>query len=105
MKFQQFFINWYTKNYSESIPLYLGGSHHGEITSCFKLSDGLLTQDRLLKCDHEDAHDRIMFHVNHAMKVDKFSKVVMVSTDTDVFACALYHFSRWIYSGLDELEN
>ena len=27
MKLQQFFIDWLTKNYSESIPLYLGGSH------------------------------------------------------------------------------
>ena len=34
MKFQQFFIDWLTKNYSGSISLYLGGSHHGEIISC-----------------------------------------------------------------------
>ena len=44
-----------------------------------------------------------MFHVNHTVKVDKFSKVVIASSDTDVFVCALYHFSRWIYSGLNEL--
>ena len=44
-----------------------------------------------------------MFHVNHAVKVDKFSKVVIASSDTDVFVCELYHFSRWMYSGLDEL--
>ena len=44
-----------------------------------------------------------MFHVNHAVKVDKFSKVVITSSDTDVFVCALYHFSGWVYSGLDEL--
>ena len=31
MKFQQLFIDWLTKNYSESIPLYLGGSHLREL--------------------------------------------------------------------------
>ena len=41
--------------------------------------------------------------MNHAVKVDKFLKVVIASSDTDVFVCALYHFSRWMYSGLDEL--
>ena len=49
MKFQQFFIDWLTKNYSGSISLYPGGSHHGEIISCFRLSDGILTQDHFLK--------------------------------------------------------
>ena len=78
MKFQQFFTDWLTKNYSESIPLYLGGSHLREITSCFKFSDGILTQDHLLKCDHEEADDQIMFHVNHAVKVDKFSAILQI---------------------------
>ena len=27
-KNQQFFIDWLTKNYSEIISVYLGGSHH-----------------------------------------------------------------------------
>ena len=104
MKFQQFFIDWLPENYSESISLYLGGSHHGEIISCFKLSNGILTQDHFLKWDHEEVDDWIMFHGNHAVKVDKFSKVVTASSDTtDAFVCALYHFSCWMHSGLDEL--
>ena len=103
IKFQQFFIDWLTKYSSETILLYLGGSYLRGITSRFKLSDGILTQDYLLKCDHEEADDRIMFLVNHAVKVDKFSKVVIASSDTDVFMCAPYHFCHWIYSGLDEL--
>ena len=31
MKFQQLFIDWLTKNYSESIPFYLGGLHLREL--------------------------------------------------------------------------
>ena len=104
MKFQQFFIDWLTKNYYRGISLYLGGSHHREIReiSCFKLSNGILTQDHFLKWDHEEVDDQIMFHINHAVKVDKFSKVVIASFDTDVFVCALYYFSCWMHSGLDE---
>ena len=43
MKFQQFFIDWLTKNYYRGISLYLGGLHHREIKeiSCFKLSNGI----------------------------------------------------------------
>ena len=42
-----------------------------------------------------------MFHVNHAVKVDKFSKFVIASSDTDVFVFALYYFSHWMYYGLE----
>ena len=38
-----------------------------------------------------------MFHVNHAVKVDKFSKFVIASCDTDVFVFALYYFSHWMF--------
>ena len=102
MKFQQFFIDWLTKSCYRSIPLYLGGSYHEDITRCFKLSDGILTQFHLFKCHHKEDDDRIMIHVNHAVKVDKFPKVVIAFSDIDVFVCPLYHFSRWMYSGLHE---
>ena len=103
IKLQQFFIDWHTKNYSGSISLYLGGSHHGEIISWFKLLDGILTQDHFLKWNPEEVDDRILFYVNHTVKVDKYSKVVIASSDTDVFVNALYHFSWRMHSGLDEL--
>ena len=105
MKFQQFFIDWFTKNYSQGISLHLGASYHEDIIRCFKLSDGILTQHHLLKCDHKEADDRIMLHVNHAVKVDTFSKVVIAFSDIDVFVCALYYFSRCMYSGLHELRS
>ena len=48
-------------------------------------------EEHLLKCDHEEAImvEVIMFHVNHAAKVDKFSKAAIASSNTDVFVCAL----------------
>ena len=60
-------------------------------------------QHCLLKCDHEEADDRMMFHTNHVIKVENYKNLVIASGDINVFVCALYHFGLWIYSGLKEL--
>ena len=70
VNFQQFFIKWVKETYSNSESVYLGGSHVDNMTSCVLLSNGLITLERLLKCDHEEADDRILFHVNHGVKVE-----------------------------------
>ena len=59
-----------------------------------------MTQDHLLKIDHEEADDWI---VSHAVKVDKFPKAVIASSNTDACVCTLYHFSHRMYSGLNEM--
>ena len=41
--------------------------------------------------------------MDHAVEVEKFSKVVIASSDTDVFVCTLYDFIPLMYSGLKEL--
>ena len=43
------------------------------------------------------------FIVNHAIKVENYKDLVITLRDADVFVCALYYFSRWIYSGLKKL--
>ena len=48
---------------------HLGGSQRGEMTSFLTFPDGILTPDRFLKCDHEEADDRIIFYVNNGVKV------------------------------------
>ena len=103
MQLQQFFINWVIEHYSSSKPLYLGGAHPDYITSCVKIIDDTVRQDRLLKCHHEEADDCIFFHVSHGIIVYKYKKVVITWPDTDVFISALYHFNRWIFFGLIEL--
>ena len=42
-----------------------------------------------------------MFDVDHAVEVEKFSKFVIASSDTDVFVCTLYDFIPLMYSGLN----
>ena len=62
-----------------------------------------MTQQRQLKCNHEEADDRILFHVNHGVRTAGFSKIVIASPDTDVFVNSVHHFSRWMFCALNEL--
>ena len=58
---------------------------------------------RLLKCEHEEADDRIMYHISHAVKVDRYQRAVVALADTDVFLCLLYNFTHWVHSDINEL--
>ena len=42
-----------------------------------------------LICEHEEADDRIMYHINHAVTVQNYEKVIVASTDTDIFMFAI----------------
>jgi len=56
-----------------------------------------------LNCEHEEADDRLLYHINHTIKVENYDRVLVASTDTDVFVCLVHHFNRWIYLGLNEI--
>ena len=58
--------------------------------------------DRLLECSHEKADDRIMFHVNHAVKIGNFRSIAIASPDTDVLVAAIHHY-KFIYFDLEKL--
>ena len=72
--------------------LYLGGSHPVNMNSCLRISGNESSLEPLLLCYHEEADDRLMYHVNHAIKVDRISKIIIASSDTDVLTCAVYIF-------------
>ena len=65
--------------------------------------NGFVTAETLLECTHEEADDRIFFHANHAIKVGKYSSVVIASPDTDIFVAATHHFNKLKYFNLEEL--
>ena len=79
MQFQQFFITWIINNYTGNEPVYLGGSHLNELTHCMKLFDKEKSWERLLQCEHGEADDRMLFHVDHGIRMDKFQKVIVCS--------------------------
>ena len=95
VRLQQFFIKWLSETYKDQKPVYIGGSHLNNLSACLRLSGGGESYVRLLKCDHEEADDRIMFHISHAVVIDQFHKVIVASADTDVFICFMYHFRHW----------
>ena len=102
-RLQQFFINWACENYRDHRPVYLGGSHENDLSACLRVVHRSGNYIRLLKCDDEEADDRIMLHANHAVLVDQFGKIIKASADTDVFICLMYHFCRWNEFDLKEL--
>ena len=54
----------------------------------------------LLKSNHEEADDRILFHINQAVVVDHFNRVIVASADTDVFVWMDFDLKElWILSG------
>ena len=89
VSFQQIFIKWVTENQPDSRCIYLGGSHKDDVTICVRVENRNCTVERLLHCYHEEADDRIMCHVNHAVTVSNFQSVVVAPPDTGVFVCSI----------------
>ena len=44
----------------------------------------------------------IMYHLNHAVKVDKYRIVIILPPDVDVLVCVIYNYSQLLYFGIDE---
>ena len=83
--------------------IFLGGSHKEDETRCFSLCNRTVKAEPLLKRTHEEADDRVLFHVNHAVNVGRFGSVVVASSDTDIFVSAAHHFNKLMYNDLQEL--
>ena len=56
-----------------------------------------------MKCGHKEADNRILFHVNHAIKDENYTKITVASPDTDVFVSCLFHLTWWMYMGASEM--
>ena len=104
MRLQQKFIEWVAAVIPSEKPIYLGGASAENVTSCWKVSctEGAVEFESL-RNDHEEADDRMLYHINQAVSHERFERVIVASADTDVFVCSLYHFNRWVYCGLQEM--
>ena len=105
MKFQQAFIKWMSFECKVDVPWFLGGAHAENVAACMKIRpDGELIEEvDALRNDHEEADDRKLFHLNQAITDERFERAVIASGDGDVFICAMYHYNRWVYRGLNEM--
>ena len=98
--FQQFFIKSLPTQDASGKTIYLGGCHKSDQNICILASTA--KAEPLLRCFHEEAGGRIMFHLSHAVKIDKYRSVIILSSDTDVLVCTIYNYSQLSYFGLDE---
>ena len=98
--FQAFYVEWLTTNYKDVKPLYLGISPQSWFVSA-----GHASLFPRLNCTHEEADDRMMFHVQDILSHRSGpTSITLSSGDTDVFVCLLYHFTvNWRDLGLQEL--
>ncbi|KAK5898293.1 hypothetical protein CgunFtcFv8_015724 [Champsocephalus gunnari] len=98
--FQAFYVEWLTTNYQGTKPLYLGIS-----TQAWTVSAGCASPFPRLNCTHEEAEDRMMFHVQDILSHRSGpTSITLSSGDTDVFVCLLYHITvNWRDLGLKEL--
>ena len=53
---------------------YLGGCVAGDITSCVKVCSHIVSDVPAMKYGHEEADNRILFHINYAIKDENYKK-------------------------------
>ena len=85
VRFQQSFISWVLTNHSEEKTVILGGGSKGDPHACLMITNGVVKNVLALASSQEEADDRIMAHINYALK-QNVSHVTVVSSDTDILA-------------------
>ena len=104
MRFQQAFIKWVQENCVSDKPIYLGGAGEVNVTACIRVcSVNPSSNVESLRNIHEEADDRMMYHIHQAISMDSIERVIVASGDTDIFVCSIYYYTRWVYRGLNEL--
>ena len=90
---QQLFIKWVKDNYHLDIPVYLGGCHdENNWNICYRITNNGQDEVQLLYCLHEESDDRLQFHDNQAVKVDRIEAALVCSGDTDIYTSMMYNF-------------
>ena len=56
-----------------------------------------------LECFYNVADDRLMYHLNYAVKCDHAEVVHVLTGGTDIFVNLMYNFSNWSEYGLREI--
>ena len=89
---QQLFITWITETYKGNVPVYLGRCNIGDKSSCLKIANGIFSAVQGLECFYDEADDRLMYHLNHAVKCDHAKVAHVLNGDKDIFVNLMYNF-------------
>ena len=90
MQLELIFIEWIIKSYKESRLLFLGGGNKDDITSCVMITNGEVSFQRLLKCDHKEADDWVLSHANHALNINNYKKLIICITEHRCLKSSLF---------------
>ena len=83
--------------------VYLGGCHEDGLNKCYKLVNGTMFDVPSLSCTYDEADDRIMYHLNQAVRTEEYEYAHIASVDTDIFVCLMYYHLNWRKFSLQEL--
>ena len=100
---QQYFISWIVETYKGNIPVYLGGCSSNDRNSASKIVDGHVSTVQSLRCFYDEADDRLMYHLNQAIKCDHIEVAHVLTGDTDIFVNLMYNFGEWSEHGLEDI--
>ena len=100
---QPFFIKWICEKYDKDNPLFLGACVPGDITGCAKICSHVVSDVPAMKFGHEETDNRILFHINRAIEDENYTKIIVASSDTDVFVSCLFHLTWWMYMDASEM--
>lgn len=100
----QKFFQTYTLQHKDRlsrVTVFLSGMIGEE---ALKLQKGQVTEVPELSSTVEEADERLFIHINHAVKTANVESLLIASSDTDVFVCAIhYYHSVFKSSGLKKL--
>ena len=75
-------LTWVVNNSNGcSFEIYLGGGHSHDKYSCIKVQDGSSICIPSLYCYHEEAEDRILYHINHSVEEDNIKQCIVEPND------------------------
>ena len=75
MRFQQAFIKWVQEKHVNDTPVYLGGAGEENITACIRVCSTDPSKDvESLRNIHEEADDRMMYHIHQASNNREYRK-------------------------------
>ena len=103
IQLQQFVIQHYCEKYDGGTPVYLAGAHQNDSNGCLVVENKVVITNTELSCSHEEADDRVIFHVQHLVCERNMSVIIVATEDTDIIISLLYHLINWEKMGLKQL--
>ena len=79
--------------------MYLGGCNIDNENSCLKIVNRIFSPVHGLEYFYNKAYNRLMYHLNHAVKCTHAEAVHILTGDTDIFVNLMYNFSNWSIMG------